>query len=157
MLKFGRLRVIWASPYFTAVTGICTIVGFLLAIYFYRISIRERELVYCVPPARTVVVDPSTTSALRVTFRERIVTSKVSGLQVVIWNAGRETIRESNVLETIRIVTVPRTPILEAQIRRSTRSVTGMSLDMTNAFRGEVTLRFNIVSVYRRRPRMGVI
>lgn len=144
-MNLSRLRAVWTSPYFTAITGACTVLGFLLAIYFYRVSVRERQLVYSIPPTRTVIADPARVSALRVTYDGKPVRSRVSGLQVVIWNAGRESIRRTNVLESVRIVTVPRTSILEARILRASRRLTNPRVTIKEAPHGEITFDFDIL------------
>lgn len=141
----SSIRRFWTSPYFTAITGVCTIVGFVLAIYFYFASIRRPDVVYCVPTSRTIVADPTGTSALRLEFNGQIVNTRVTGLQLVFWNAGREAVRENGILETVRVRTTPAVPILEARIRRTTRSVCGIALNTANAARGEIEVSWRIL------------
>src|ERR1700682_4028884 len=108
----------FAHPWVGIIGSVASILGALLAIYFYLHSVSRPELVYYANPVRTVVVKQGTASRLSVSFDAPLVTQDVTAVQVAIWNRGRQAIKREAVLEPIVIRTEPRVTILEATIRR---------------------------------------
>ena len=141
----GLVSRLWTSPQFSAVASVCTIVSLVLAVYFYHASRRERALVYSVPPTRTVVFDPAETSKLQVSFDGKPVQTRVGSLQIVLWNSGREAIRREDVLDVVRISTIPAVPILEARLRRVTRRICGIKVNTVHPATGTVDVGWDIL------------
>jgi hypothetical protein len=135
----------FANPWVGIVGSVASILGVLLAAYFYFQSVSYPELVYYVNPARAVVVKQGTASRLTVSFDGRPVAQDVTATQVAIWNRGREAIRRTAVLQPIIIRTEPRVPILEATIRKKSREVVALDLDQTRLVDGEVSVSWNIL------------
>jgi hypothetical protein len=69
----------------------------------------------------------------------------VTALQIEVWSAGKEAIRPEHVLDPVVLVTTPKVPILEAQIRQISRSITRVSLDSTEIADGRVGLSWKIL------------
>jgi hypothetical protein len=76
--------------------------------------------------ATTTIVKAGQSSDIHVLFHDRPVSTDVTGLQIQIWNAGKEPIHSQDILEPIIIDT--HVPILEATIRRLSRPVTGCTI-----------------------------
>jgi hypothetical protein len=119
------LKQIFGNPIVGVTGSIASVIGVLLAVYFYVQGNRYRDLVYYVSPAKAAVVDTTQTSELRVFLGEREVRGSVSAAQVAVWNAGTESIRPADILKEMAFSTGSEAPILEARIRSSSRDVVG--------------------------------
>jgi len=117
------------NPLMGLASTVLTLSGVLLAIYFYLASIKERELAYYSDPIKTVVVKSGQASEIEVHYRGRIVSSDVTGVQVLVWNNGEESIHKENILSEVKIVTKPSVPILEAKITKLSRMVTQLEIN----------------------------
>jgi hypothetical protein len=70
-------------------------------------------------------------------FKDKEVTSDVSSIQIAIWNAGNETVRDTNILsKRIALKFEPSTPILDARVKRVTRTLTSFRLDSSDSSGG---------------------
>jgi len=127
--KRSKAKEIWKSPWFGVVGIIGVLVGIVLPTYFYFSSRVERELMYAVNPVRATVVTAGQASELAVLHKgEPLGSVDVTAAQVAIWNAGKQSIREENILEDIVIFSDPPVPILEVAIRQCSREVTGFTI-----------------------------
>jgi hypothetical protein len=128
------------------VVGIAaSLVGLLLAVYFYLKSRSVRNLVYHVHPAKTIVVRSGQASRMNVTFNDKIIASDVTAAQLALWNRGSLSIRPENILKPIVIYTQNDTPVLEASIRKTSRDIVGLKLDETDYEHGRVTVSWRIL------------
>ena len=143
--RLKKLLFVFSNPWVGIVGSAASIVGVLLAVYFYFQSVRSPELVYYVNPARAVVVKQGTASRLSVLFDEIQISQDVTASQVAIWNRGREPIRQAAILKPIIIQTYPKAPILEATIRKKSREVVNLQMEQTRLSEGEVSLKWNIL------------
>ncbi|OGO05929.1 MAG: hypothetical protein A2Z76_04320 [Chloroflexi bacterium RBG_13_56_8b] len=124
-----KTRRISGSTWFGVVGIIGLLVGIILPTYFYFHTRVERELVYAVNPVRTAVVTAGQASELSVFHEgEPLGDVNVTAAQVAIWNAGKQSIREEDILRPIVISTDPPVPILEVSIRQRSREVTEFNL-----------------------------
>ena len=89
----------FSNPAVGIAGSIASIIGLVLAIYFFDKSSRYRELIYLVHPANAVVVKSGQLSRLSVTLDEKTLNTDVTAAQVAFWNAGNEAIRKDNVLQ----------------------------------------------------------
>jgi len=143
--RLMKLLYVFSNPWVGIIGSVASIVGVLLAVYFYFLSVRSPELVYYVNPARAVVVTQGTASRLSVLFDGRQISQDVTASQVAIWNRGREPIRQAAILKPIIIQTYPKAPILEATIRKKSREVVNLQMEQTRLSEGEVSLKWNIL------------
>ncbi len=143
--RLKKLLYAFSNPWVGIIGSVASIVGVLLAVYFYFQSVRSPELVYYVNPARAVVVKQGTASRLSVLFDGRQISQDVTASQVAIWNRGREPIRQAEILKPIIIQTYPKAPILEATIRKKSREVVNLQMEQTRLSEGEVSLKWNIL------------
>jgi hypothetical protein len=122
-----------------------SLVGVLLAVYFYRDSIRAPHLTYYVHPARTTVVKAGQASALSVGFKGKEISSDVTAVQIAVWNAGKEPIRSADVLTPVEIVMEGSIPILESTLRKVSRDITHVSIDDSEISAGKLRLNWRIL------------
>jgi hypothetical protein len=119
-------------------------VGIGLAAFFYYDGLKAPGLTYYVHPARAAVVRAGQTSAISVLLRGKPIAQDVTAVQVVVWNEGKEIIRHGAILKPLTIRT-GNAPIIEAEVRKSTREVMGLELDRSRMRQGEVTLDWKLL------------
>jgi hypothetical protein len=122
------LRALLANPWFGGIAAAASIVSLPLAIYMYVAGQARPRLTMYVHPVRTAVVKSGQTSALKVLFNNKETGPNVTAAQIAIWNDGKAPIRKENVLEDITLRLNPEYTILEASIRKLTRTVTGFQI-----------------------------
>ena len=125
--KTGIVKRIFHHPNFNAVAGIFGIVGTILAVYFYRQSIKEPNLTYYISPTRTPIVQKGSLDNFSVTFLGTQITGDLSSAQVQIWNQGKAPIRREDILKPISIRTSNGERIYQINVKPS-REVTGFNL-----------------------------
>ena len=135
----------FANPVVGLVGTLASVIGVLLAVYFYVQGTRFRELVYYVNPAQAIVVKTGEASRLRVLMGDRELKSDVTTAQIAIWNRGTESLKPGDLLAPLVIRTTPSVPILEATIRKKSRDVIGISLDEKHLEEGMVGVFWNIL------------
>jgi hypothetical protein len=122
-----------------------SVLGVLLAIYFYVEGSPKPRLTYIVPAARAAVVRASQSSALTIEYGNKPLTGDVTAAQIMFWNAGDRTIHRNDVLKPLHIFTQPATRILEVQLRKTSRDVVQLELDQSGLAHGDVTVRWNLL------------
>lgn len=135
-------------PWAQKLAWIVGIVGLLLGvwgIYLARESLANRQLSYYVVPSAAQIVKAGQSSGLSVAFNGQLVTTDISAIQVVVWNAGKLSVRPENVLKPLVITTESERAVLEATIRVNSRDVTGAWLDLSEMTKGRVGVRWNIL------------
>ena len=123
------LMRLFSNPAVGMIASAASVLGVVLTIYFYVQSTKKRDLVYFVNPAQAVVVKMGEASNLHVLYGDRELKSDVTATQIALWNQGNDSIRPENVLEQVTIRTNPSVPILEASVRKKSRSVVDLTLD----------------------------
>jgi hypothetical protein len=127
-----KLKSVWASPWFGVAGVLIGLVGIVIAVVFYMGVQKERELVYTISPISTAVVSAGEASELEILHKGKQISGvDITAVQVAIWNAGKQSIRQDNILEDIVIFTEPTVQILEASVRVRSRDVTGFTLHDT--------------------------
>lgn len=135
----------FANPWIGIVGSLASLVGVILAVYFYVAASRYPELVYYISPARAVVVKQGTASRLAVSFDGRPIAQDVTAAQLSIWNRGKESIRRGAILQPLVIRTDGKAPILEATIRKKSRDVVQLELNQSKMGAGELELSWNVL------------
>jgi len=124
-----KVREILGNPWFRVAEALFALGAISFAVFVYFSSQAERELVYAVNPVRTAVVTAGQATELAVFHEgEPLGSVDVTAAQVAIWNAGKQSIREENILEDVVICTDPPVPILEVAIRQCSREVVDFTL-----------------------------
>ena len=124
------------------------IIALTFGIWNLKLQFRMKkmpELTYYVHPIKAVVLRRGEASTLRVFYRNQEINTDVTTTQVAIWNQGRMSIRTDNILSEVRLLTEPRVPILEATIRKQSRSIIGFVLDNSHFAEGIVPISWKIL------------
>jgi hypothetical protein len=121
------------------------VVGLLLAIFIYRKQTKNKNLVYA--NKESVLIGASHDSLggkLKVTFDDKNV-SRVTRSVFVIWNAGRETTRGSDIAtaDLLRIELPRDTLILLASVDRSSRDAISFKITQDDSNSDRVTLKLS--------------
>jgi hypothetical protein len=141
----GSLVRFFSNPVVGMLGSLASIVGVLLAVYFYAASVRQRDISYVVHPAKVVVVKAGQISRLEVTLDGKKLKGDVTAAQVALWNDGNESVRREHVLKPFVIRTSKSAPIIDARIIKRSRAVTGLALDNRRAEVGELVVSWNIL------------
>jgi hypothetical protein len=139
------LMRLFSHPLVGMTGTVAGVLGLVLSVYFYVQSDKKPDFVCLVNPAQAVVVKTGESSALHVFFGDRELKSDVTAAQVAIWNRGNESIRPENILDQVTLCTNPQVPILEAVVRKKSRSVVDVSLDQSKLSSGVVGVKWNIL------------
>jgi hypothetical protein len=132
-------------PLISLTSFVIGVVSLVLGIYFGVISLRSRELSYQVNRTKTAIVKSGQSSDLHILYKGQNIASDVTGLQVVVWNHGKESIRSENILTPLTLTTSPKVPILEARIKQVNRSVTQVALDTSQSANGSLGMSWKIL------------
>jgi hypothetical protein len=120
-----RLQEVFSHPSLLIVGligAVASIIAVPLAFYFYFESRSVRDLVVAEQPVRSVFVSHETPEGIEVRINGQQVLGKdLFSIQMVIWNAGNESIRRENVLEPITIRTPQTAEVIRAKVVRSSR------------------------------------
>lgn len=135
----------FSNPLVGVIGTLASVIGVVLAIYFYFNGAQHREFVYMVNPARAIVVKSGQASKLKVLFGSEELHGDITAAQFAFWNQGKESIRNTNILETVMIVAEPSVPILEATVRKQSRDVVHVILDDHAASQGTLSLSWQIL------------
>lgn len=139
------IRFFIRNPWVGALGSLASIIGLLLAIYFYLQSVNHPDLVYYTNPVRTTIVKQGAASRLTVSVDGHPLSEDVTAAQIAIWNKGRRAIKPEIVLSPIVIKTNPVVPILEATVRTKSRDVVTVQIDKSHIDRGELPISWNIL------------
>ena len=134
-----------SNPYLGAIGTLASVIGIPLAIYLYIQSIEKPQLTVFFNPVRAQIYRADQTSRLQISHNGQLIESDISAVQVAVWNNGKKSIRNVNILEPIIIYTKSNVPILEASIRTQSRSVVKISLDQSNISRGKLGVTWDIL------------
>lgn len=142
----GEEQLPFFSRQWVSISGwLVGVVSLLLTIYFYYQSVSQPGLSFAENPVRTPVVKQGTASRLAVSFDGQPLTENVTAANVAIWNRGRKAIRRGAILERIVIRSRPNVRILEARVRRVSRSVVDFEVSQNTGRPSELELKWNIL------------
>ncbi len=141
----GAIIRFFGNPLVGFLGSVASIVGLILAVFFYLESREAPELTYHLHPIRTSVVKAGEASDLLISHKGKEIKGNVSAAQVAIWNAGKKPIKREEILLPIVISTEGGQPVLEAKIRRMSRPLIGFTLDNTRLHEGKVIVGWRIL------------
>jgi hypothetical protein len=128
-----------------AIGAVASIIAIPLALYLYTRGNKRRALTCLVRPVRTQIVRAGAASRLSVVHDGREIKSDITAVHIAIWNQGRESIRQANMLRPLIIQTEDHAPILEASIHKATRDVIGLRLDESKCSQGCLGVSWDIL------------
>lgn len=144
--KQNKIMVWFSNNPIVGVLGIAlSVISIFLSVIFYIGSIAKPDLTYFVHPVKGIALQSNQATDLTVYYKNREIKGDLTVAQIAIWNHGKKPIKHSDILETIKIVTSSQFPILEAKIRKTTRSVTGISLDTTKSDLGVIGIDWRVL------------
>jgi hypothetical protein len=135
----------FANPWVGIGGSIASVLGVLLAIYFYYAGARERRLTFYVVPSKTIIVKSGMSSAITVSHEGQAISTDVTAAQVVVWNRGNESIRPDNILSPVYLQVLPPAPIPEIIIRKQRRPVSDITLGAMELSNGKVPVLWKIL------------
>jgi len=141
----GSLIRFFSNPVVGVAGAVASVIGVVLAVYFFVAAKEAPRLTYLVHPVRSLIVSAHQSSQLSVEFRGQRIGGDVAAAQVAFWNGGSRSIRPENVLRPFVIKVGGAVPILEARIRRKSRKVVDLELDTARLQHGEVGVTWNIL------------
>jgi len=133
------------NPVFGLMGFIVGIVSLTATVYFGIAALKSRDLSLTVNPTKTTLVKAGQSSDLHVLYKGQSVLTDVTALQVELWNAGKESIRQEHILSPIILQTSPKLPILEVRLRHTSRPVADISLDESHLADGKVGVSWKIL------------
>ena len=95
----------FSHPIVGILGSVASVVGLVLAVYFYFLSTRARDLTYHIHPVRTPIVQSTLASDIAVTFKGSPIKGDLTAAQVAVWNRGKEPIRAEDILKPIFLQT----------------------------------------------------
>jgi cellobiose-specific phosphotransferase system component IIC len=135
----------FSNPVVGILGSIASIIGVVLAVYFYVYGLHKRQLTFYVHPVKSIVAASNQASRLSIQLDNEPITGSVTSAQIAIWNAGKLPIRTEHILSPLVLGTVGGYPIIEARIRKKCREVVKLNLDTKNIDKGQLSLTWNIL------------
>ncbi|MGB8952378.1 MAG: hypothetical protein WCC06_06910 [Candidatus Aminicenantales bacterium] len=142
--KSGILRV-FSSPVANMLAFLVGILGIGLAIYFWQESKLERELVFLSHPVKATVVKAGQTSSIEIFYKNEKINTDVTAVQVAIWNRGKRPIEKNDILEEVVLLTRPKTPILDAEIRKISRGIIDLNINKEGFQEGRIPVSWRVL------------
>jgi hypothetical protein len=97
-----------------------TLVGVVLTVYFYQVSQIKPLLTFGVHPLKTELQRPDYEKDLGFIYKGKPLDSgSITSVQVSIWNAGTRSIRDSDVLDPLRLVMPDGSAILSVRVKKT--------------------------------------
>jgi hypothetical protein len=128
------------------VNSLIGIVGILLGCFFYFNGKQYRELTFSVNPVKLEIVSANQASRLSVDFNGKPIKSDITTAQVALWNRGNLPIAGSDILtKQVIISTDPKTPILEASLKKIGRDVTPLFLNLNELQEGRILVNWEML------------
>lgn len=121
------------------------VIGIALAVYIHYLSKTDPDLVYAVNPAKATIVQADQSPRLQIMLDGETVWKNVTAAQIAIWNKGQEPIREKSLLAPLVIETGSLNPIIDVEILKVTREVTGLRLDKAKIGDGQLVVNWSIL------------
>ena len=140
----SKLFLFFSKNFFNVGT-IIGVIAIIIMIYISLEAKSERELKYYCHPVKATVVKAGQTSSLEVFCDKEKIESNVKAVQVAIWNNGKESIKRDDILETITLYTEPKTPIIDAVVRKQSREVINLSIDRSSFKEGFIPINWQIL------------
>lgn len=114
------------SFWFGIVGTFVGIISVVLTLYFYQVSKIKPLLTFGVHPLKTELQRPDYDKELGFIYKGKPVDSgSITSVQVSIWNAGTRSIRDSDVLDPLRLAMPDGSAILSVRVKKTSRPICG--------------------------------
>lgn len=134
-----------SNPIVGFIGVLASVCGIMTAIYLYYQSREVPQLEYLTNPVKAIIVKVGQASRLTVLYDNSRIDSDITAAQLAIWNAGKKGIKPENILEPIVISTPKGQAILEASVRKVTRQVVGLKLNLNSLREGRLPVSWRIL------------
>jgi hypothetical protein len=138
----------YSNPLVGFIGSTASIIGLVVFVLSVIHGRTNRDLSYYCNPIRTSIVKSGRSSVLEVVWNNEKLSTDVTGSQVAIWNNGKRPIEKSDILEEIEIFTQPKTPILEADIIKTSRNVIDLVLNKDKLNDGCISVSWKILEQF---------
>lgn len=120
------------------------LISALVSLYFFIISVKEREPTFIVEPIKTQIVDSKNIigSPIQVIIGDSIgVNENITVVRFYFWNAGKEPIMGTDALSEILISTTGKAKIIHSKILKTSREVCELSINQMDSTHLKVKFR----------------
>lgn len=108
------------------------IAGVLATIYFYELSKSERQPFLIIDPARVEILSSDRAAGVPITVLRKDgseIKSSLNAVRFYFWNNGKESIKQSNILQPIIIrIDEPQARIIDFKVLKISREVTNLQI-----------------------------
>ena len=140
----SRVMRFFSNP----VVGIIGSIASVISVILYMGSTTSRDLAYFVTPVKTAVARVGQSSRITIQVDDEHITRDVTAAQIAIWNNGKKSIREENLLGSgfLSIKTGPENPIIDAKVLEVSRDeVIQLELDSSDIDNGRLGVKWVIL------------
>ena len=138
----------FGNPTVGIIGSSASVISVGLTVFLYLGSTTSRNLVYFVAPVKTAVARVEQSSRITVQVDNVHITRDVTAAQIAIWNNGKESIREENLLGSgfLSVKTGPEHPIIDAKVLEVSREkVVKLDLDSSDIDNGRLGVKWAIL------------
>jgi hypothetical protein len=140
-----RLLSFLSNPIFGTLSFIIALFSLALMVHFYSVGKLKKDLKFYSHPIKIEIAKSGYSAPLEIFYNNEKVNEDITAFQIAIWNDGKLPIEESDILEGIILSTDPKTPILDASIKKVTRDVINLSLDKQHYRDGYIPISWRIL------------
>ena len=144
----SRVMRFFSNPVIGITGSIASVIGVGLSAFLYMASTTNRDLVYFVDPVRTAIARAKQSSRISIQVDGEPITRDVTAAQIAIWNNGKESIRQGNLLGSglLLIETGRENPIIDAKVLQVSRDeVIKLTLDSSEIGVGRLGVKWAIL------------
>ncbi len=135
-----------AKEFYYAIAIPSLIINIVFGVYVFFNPKNAPDLFYYVYPARTKIINQSSPSPFKVSYKDIEIKGDVTSAVVIIGNAGDAPLRgnASDILSPLKLITSTENPIFEANIISASRPETGFLLDTLEKEKGSIQLNWKV-------------
>ena len=144
----SRVMRFFSNPAVGIIGSSASVISVGLTVFLYLGNTTSRDLVYFVAPVKTAVARVGQSSRITIQVDDEHITRDVTATQIAIWNNGKESIREENLLGSgfLSVKTGPEHPIIDAKVLEVSRDeVVQLELDSSDIDNGRLSVKWAIL------------
>ena len=141
----NKIKIFFSNPWVGIVLAFITVIELFIGILSYTSTINNRNLTYVINPVKAVALQNGKVSDLKVSSKGKDIKTDITVIQIAIWNKGKQSIKNEDILKQVKIVASPSCQILETIIRKSTRDIIDFKIDDSHYTEGYIPLSWQIL------------
>lgn len=119
----------FSNPLIGILGSITSLIGLILAIFFFYSSQEAPDLIYSLHPSDTTLFQSNMPGNLEVLHKGELIQGKdVVAKSFSLWNDGSAAIRKSSILKKIEIYFSPPVQILDANVTKTSRDICDLKI-----------------------------